>query len=121
MRGRPFGSRARLCAGAALLCLLAVVFAFEAKLAWYSPPGTPYAQISATKLQPTDAPKLIAQVLAVPHTSQHSPAEATHLLTVALFVAQVPQSFTGADHEGLTPLIFPSFSPPLSRRPPPHS
>src|ERR1700750_184821 len=119
MRSRLIHRPWWLCAVGAVLCLLAALFAFEAKLAWYNPPSTPFAEISATKLQPTDAGKLVAQVLAIPHTAQHFPAEASLLFTVAFFFAPVLQSFTRADHEAVISLIFPCFSPPLSRRPPP--
>ena len=44
-----------------LLCLLAALFAVEAKLAWFGPEGSPTAQISSAKLQPADAPKALAQ------------------------------------------------------------
>lgn len=52
-----------------VLCLLAVLFAIEAKLAWYAPDGNPTAQISAAKLQAADAPRLVAQVLASSQTA----------------------------------------------------
>jgi hypothetical protein len=104
-----------------VLCLLAAIFAFEAKLAWFSPAGTPCAQISAAKLQPADAPRLIAQVLAAPHAWPHFPAEAHLLLAVVLFVTMATQFFLGVDHEGVKPLIFAVFSPHLFRRPPPQS
>src|SRR5580692_4213637 len=43
-----------------LLCLLAALFAVEAKVAWFGPDGSPSAQISAAKLQLEDAPKTAA-------------------------------------------------------------
>ncbi len=43
-----------------LLSLLVVVFAVEAKLAWFGPDGSPTAQISAAKLQPANAPRIAA-------------------------------------------------------------
>jgi len=55
------------------LCLLAVLFAIEAKLAWYGSDSGPASQISASKLQPADAPRLVAQAIAsselIPHLS----------------------------------------------------
>jgi hypothetical protein len=105
------------------LCLLAALFAFEAKLAWFSPAGTPCAQISAAKLQPAAAPKLIAEVLAAHNASQHSRAEASALLASALFVALIPQPLAGMGHKGFDPepSISHSFLPHLFRRPPPKS
>lgn len=119
MRGRLFGRRWCLFAVGAVLCLLAALFAFEAKLAWFSPAGTPCAQISATKLQPADTSKLIAQALA--SSSQHFPAEAPLLLALALLAVLIAFFFRGSVRDGLTPRAFSSFSPPLFRRPPPQS
>src|ERR1700693_272133 len=45
-----------------LLCLLAALFAIEAKVAWFGPYGSPTAQISSAKLQPPDAPKIAAPI-----------------------------------------------------------
>lgn len=121
MRGRPVGHPWRLFAIGAALCLLAALFAFEAKLAWFSPAGTSCKQISATKLQPADAPKLIAQALATRQAAHHFPAEPRLLAGVAFLVAQIPQSFNEVDHKGFKPLFSLAFSPHLFRRPPPKS
>src|SRR5436305_6900250 len=45
-----------------LLCLLAALFAVEAKVAWYGPAGSPCVQISSAKLQPADTPRLAAPI-----------------------------------------------------------
>src|SRR5258708_4777380 len=45
-----------------LMCLLAALFAVEAKVAWFGPDGSPTAQISASKLQPADAPKVATPI-----------------------------------------------------------
>jgi hypothetical protein len=111
----------RLFAVGASLCLLAALFAFEAKVAWFSPAGTPCAQISAAKLRAADAPKLIAEVLAAPHAWPHFPAEVSLLLAVVFFVNIAAQFFCGTDHEGFKPLSSVAFSPHLFRRPPPQS
>jgi hypothetical protein len=54
--------RWRLIALGTVLCLLAAAFAFEAKIAWYSSAAAD-THISAAKLQPTKAPRLVAQAL----------------------------------------------------------
>lgn len=41
------------------LCLLAVLFAVEAKLAWYGPVRGPGSAISSAKAYPTDTPELV--------------------------------------------------------------
>ena len=105
-----------------MLCLLAALFAFEAKLAVYnSPTSTSCAQISATKLQPADAPKLVAQVLSAPSVLHHFPAEPMFVLAVALLAALVLPWFGGSVRDGLKLQVSSSFSPHLFRRPPPQS
>lgn len=42
------------------LCILAFLFAFEAKLAWYSPAGLASNQVSAAKALPVDTPALVS-------------------------------------------------------------
>lgn len=56
-----------------VLCLLAALFAVEAKMAWYCPDGTPAVQISAAKLQPATAPRIVAHALAATRTAPHFP------------------------------------------------
>ena len=119
MRGRLFGRRWRLCAFGTVLCLLAALFAFEAKLAGYSnPSSTPSSQISAAKLWPADASKLIAQALSAPSILRHLPAEP---IVLALFVAMVPLSFGEPVCEGHKLQISYRHSPHLFQRPPPQS
>jgi hypothetical protein len=102
-----------------VLCLLAAVFAVEAKLAWYSPAGTPSAPISAEKLQRADASKLIVQALTSPAASQHFPAEAS-LLAIALQLELLVRiDFHKPGQHGTNVGATFSSSPPLFRRPPP--
>jgi hypothetical protein len=117
MCGRLFGRRSQPFAIGAVLCLLAALFAFEAKLAWFSPDGTPYAQISAAKALPTDAPTLIAQVLATPPVSQHFPSDIPLLLAFAFFIPLIHWGFVVS--EVFIRPVSPRFSPHLFRRPPP--
>ena len=105
-----------------VLCFLAAMFAFEAKLAWFSPAGTPTAQISASKLKLADAPRLIAQVLAAPAASQYFPSEAPLLFAVALLLMPIGSCyFRKSAHDGTEVYASSSISPPLFRRPPPQS
>jgi len=104
-----------------VLCLLAAVFAFEAKLAWFSPAGSPPAQISASKLQLADAPKLVAQALTVP-ASPRFPADIPLLLAVALLLLPaVRVAYRGPQRTGDRFQASSIFSPTLFRRPPPQS
>lgn len=102
----------------ALLCLLAAAFALEAKLGCYSPDGHVRVAISSTKLQPADAPRLIAQALIPPPAVAHSATEAPLflLLAVLMVLAFVPRQENAIP----APAWF-SFSPPLFFRPPPRS
>lgn len=66
-----------------LFCMLAAVFAVEAKLGWYSPDTTARVELSASKLSGDDAPKLIGNLVS-------TPAPAPGLVPQAvLFVAAV--------------------------------
>jgi predicted metal-binding membrane protein len=118
MRSRLSARRLRVTALGVVLCALAAVFAFEAKLAWFSPAHSPSAQISAAKLQPTDAPRQVAQALTSPAPLHFAPAEAPLLLTLALLIAaMVPVIVPVRDRHKVS--ASPSFFPPLFLRPPP--
>jgi hypothetical protein len=121
MRERVSDRRLWLCLLGGVLCLLAAAFAIEAKLAWYSPASSPVAEISASKLHPADAPKLIAQALSAPPVERHFPAEPIFLLTVVLLATLVQPFPGGPVRDWLNLQISPSFSPHLFRRPPPQS
>ena len=116
MRGRLCDRRLRFFA--VVLCLLAAVFAIEAKVAWFSPAGTPPAQISAAKLQLADAPEHIAQVLAAPVDPHFAPAQVLLLVVLTALVAAALLTSRVIDR----PIKFsdsPGFSPSLFLRPPP--
>ena len=46
---------------AGILCLLAVTFAMEAKMAWYGPAAGPAGDIHAAKAKPADSGELAAE------------------------------------------------------------
>jgi hypothetical protein len=108
--------RLLLTAPGAVLCLLAALFAIEAKVAWFSPAGSPSAQISAAKLQPTDAPRHIAQALTAPDLLHFSPEIPLLLLLLALLMA-APAVFHSANDR--VAIASPGFYSSLFRRPPP--
>lgn len=97
-----------------VLCLLAALFAIEAKLAWYAPDGNPTAQISAAKLQAADAPRLVAQAL----SASQFPLE---LFAVILPLVLVPLMGERARDSHLPAPQFPfqGFSAHHFFRPPP--
>jgi hypothetical protein len=103
-----------------VLCVLAFLFAFEAKLAWFSPLGSPPSQISAAKLQPADASKQIAAVLAAPGVLHPMSVGAAQALLFALPVLIVDRRpVRRAVRDRFKVCSFPGFIPSLFVRPPP--
>jgi hypothetical protein len=110
--------RSRLAALGTLLCLLAALFAIEAKLAWFSPALNTSA-VSSSKLRPAEAPEVARQ-----HTAQSVPLPveiiengailAVTALTVAMMIVVRSSS------RSLAPVsASSSFSVALFFRPPP--
>jgi hypothetical protein len=110
--------RKRLSALGILLCLLAIVFAFEAKLAWYGPANSPSAQFSSNKLQPAESARQVAEALAAPFTVHQSAAQVSLQLALVVLIAAVPTTRRSI-RERFKVSASPSFSPPLFLRPPP--
>jgi hypothetical protein len=119
MGGKPSIRRWRVTAYGAVLCLLAAAFAIEAKLAWFSPQGSPRAQIAAVKLLPTEAPRLIQQAQTSDARQAHVPAEAPLIPHLALFAATVIAA-APRPVDGRTFCPSPGIAPALFSRPPPH-
>jgi hypothetical protein len=102
-----------------VLCLLAALFAVEAKIAWFSPAGSGCAQMSAAKLRPAEQPKLLPVRLTRPapdaQTFVVSPALlASVFLLCALAAYAAPELL---DRPGVA--ASPSFASVLFFRPPP--
>jgi cobalamin synthase len=122
MQSRGLIRRWCLTALGVALCLLAAVFSFEAKIAWYSS-APAQTEISAAKLQPAEAPRLVAQALfaqtsAPPAYFAHLDLQLAWLVVFALLAAAlVARCCTDFD---LTPTFAsPGFSPFSFSRPPP--
>lgn len=119
MRGKLRLRRSRVTVLGIALCLLAAVFAIEAKVAWFSPAGSPSAQISASKLQAADGQKLAhGTVSAVEHNPAHVPLPQVLAAAVASFTA-IP--FHRPLRDTYIAQVSPGFTPPSFRRPPPQS
>lgn len=100
-----------------VLCLLAALFAVESKIAWFGPNGGTAAQISASKLQASPAPRLVMQALAETLQTQHFPQSATVVLLLLMLGAT---RFLPRPAEGRAVCVPSSnFSPQLFFRPPP--
>jgi hypothetical protein len=99
-----------------LLCLLAAVFAFEAKVGWYIPNGHVRVELSSTKLQAADASRQMDQAHSAPASIPQFPEELPLFLGFAavVLVTFVPRRTSLVRASGL-----PSFSPPHFFRPPP--
>lgn len=118
MRGKLRLRRLRVTSFGIALCLLAAVFAIEAKVAWFSPAGSPSAQISASKLQMADGSResAHASVGAHPINPAHSPLPRIFAVAVAT-VAAIP--FRRPLRDVFIVEVSPGFHAPLFRRPPP--
>lgn len=102
------------------MCLLAFLFAVEAKLAWYSPSTTPLSAIQSAKARPADAPDPIAQILSAVISS---PQQFSLLLFVAFSAACLvkasPSLAIGVNPRTRRDSMAVFLSPTLFFRPPP--
>jgi|SRR6185437_2046329 len=120
MRGKLRLRHSRVTALGIALCLLAAVFAIEAKVAWFSPAGSPSAQISASKLQPADGTRESGNTFGGAHQPHSATTPLPHefaatVATVAAIRIRRPL------REEFVARVSPEFTSPLFRRPPPQS
>jgi len=103
---------------ALVLCLLALVFAFEAKMAWYLPAHTAGSEVQAAKALPADTPQPIAHGL---------PGQLAlfFLLPIAILFgladirASRSETCFGESQTDRSPSVSSAFSPGNFFRPPP--
>ena len=117
MQGKSLIHRWRLTAIGSVLCLLAAVFSFEAKIAWYGTTAAD-AHISAAKLQPSEAPDLVAQVLASPAHLMQPDSQFAWLAVFTLLAAPLAP-LRRADSELARAATSPGFFSFRFSRPPP--
>jgi len=102
------------------LCLLAILFALEAKTAWYGPAAGPGSDIRAAKALPVGSPELVEHGLPAPdpaHPHASFAALPDSVLTPFLW-AGVPA--ISEILRGQRPIFSPAhLSPALFFRPPP--
>lgn len=103
------------------LCMLALVFAIEAKTAWYGPVAGPGSAVSSAKALPADLPQVVLHGVPVPNPV--SPA-LPFLILAGLVLAlssgfNFGKSHIGTGREMLSPTRWSFFSPELFFRPPP--
>lgn len=102
------------------LCLLAMLFALEAKTAWYGPANGPRSDIQSEKARPADLPAVVT------HGVSTLPL-ATFPLALVFLSSVAAIAWTGADFLSGIDVDFshvpvsaaPYFSPGLFFRPPP--
>jgi hypothetical protein len=102
------------------MCLLAVLFALEAKTAWYGPANGPGIDIQSQKALPADLPAVVSHGI-----STHPPA--AFPLAQMLFASIAALAWrqadvlpgTGIDCNHISVSAAPYFSPGLFHRPPP--
>jgi hypothetical protein len=105
---------------ASALCLLAFLFAVEAKTAWYGPAGGAASSISAAKALPASTPKLVQHGLSASHPSSAQ----TQLALIVVASASWIAAFAARAHGMILRHDLPSFnatwfSPACFLRPPP--
>ncbi len=120
MFSRNWARRNRLTALGMVLCLLAVIFAVEAKLAWYSQDATARVELSALKLRADEAPKQIADMQGASSALPDLLPQIELILAFSLVAVVGAFRPDNADsHLRIT--ASPGAYPPLFLRPPPHS
>jgi len=100
------------------LCLLAALFAVEAKTAWYRPANGPGSDIQSQKARPVDLPALLSHGTTLP------PAALQPVLVFLASVAAIAWTGTAFVSEvdpgfHIAVCASPYFSPGLFFRPPP--
>jgi len=108
----------RLTALGMMLCLLAALFALEAKIACFSPAGSADAQISYAKARPAEPPKILPQHFASPappaHDFDRTAILSAEILLIAaastLIIRRVPARRAVAESPGFSAALF--FRPP---------
>ena len=102
------------------LCLLAFLFAVEAKTAWYGPKAGPGSDVRAAKALPSNAPRAVDH--GVPALDPVRPQAASGVISAQSFAEPwAVRPLNRRQVFGLHPAVFKAafFSPQLFFRPPP--
>jgi hypothetical protein len=102
------------------LCMLALVFAFEAKTAWYGPAVGFGSAVRAAKALPSDLPQIVSHGITTPDPVR----PVLPFFTFAVFVLVQSAIFKcratrNRNRVAFTPASAPFFSPQQFFRPPP--
>ena len=116
----PISNHLRRSALAMGLCLLAFLFALEAKFAWYGPSNGPLTSIQSAKARPADLPELVSHGAST-HFDAPLQFALVHLSEFVTPVLVKAASFCRLDlaskRRSLSATTY--FSPGLFFRPPP--
>jgi hypothetical protein len=102
------------------LCVLAFLFACEAKFAWYCPAGDLSSQVSAAKALRVDAPALVSHGTPTPDGTFALVAFSAIAILAAFFTAlieTVPSRSYAVGHSSIGLPVYLLF--PIDLRPPP--
>lgn len=103
-----------------MLCLLAMAFAMEAKMAWYHPAGGEFRDISSAKALPINDQQLVLHGISTPDSMHPQIADATLVCLVTLWIVFTDPRFRLATlRTGSRVSAADFFSPPNFLRPPP--
>jgi hypothetical protein len=123
MHVKPVSFGARFRRALALgLCLLAIVFAVEAKTAWFGPAGGPGSEVAAAKALPADLPRVIEHGVTIPQAvppliSFAQMAALSPLLSSGSILSPRRESAPGPASPSLAAFLSPQFffrPPPIT-------
>lgn len=109
----------RLTALGMVLCLLAALFAVEAKIAWFSPAGSGAAQVSAAKARPAEQPKPLPVRFTLLDAPSQDFARVEALLASVLVLVTAAVFFARVLPERKQVTLSPAHTAALFFRPPP--
>jgi hypothetical protein len=119
MQGGFLIRHSRLTALGIMLCLLAALFAVEAKIAWFSPAGSALAQISSAKARPAEPPKILPDRFASPTPPAYDFSGSAELVALALVLLAATMFAARVTQPRPQVCASPGFSASLFFRPPP--
>lgn len=103
----------------AVLCILAIAFALEAKTAWYGPAAGPGSAVRSAKALPIDTPRVIQHGIPTPDPlhPQLAVAFVALLFALPLLADNLSSRVTTRPLGRMSTAQY--FSPPVFFRPPP--
>ena len=103
------------------LCLLAILFALEAKTAWYGPADGPGSDISAAKALPVGSPELVDHGVPTPDPAHPRVEFPTFPVSTVASLLRIKVSSLGEIQRNHLFFFATCISPPIFFRPPPVS